>query len=162
MEYYYNYGSSSSSGGFLWWIIWLALFIRAIVCLWKIFKKAWRRWRESLIPIRNAWVLFKISGHKKWFRCLLILPLIWIIISLIFRLIWASWAWWQLLLTVKNALNWLLGLCALLLPLIAVICVSLWLAKRFGKHWTFWLGLLFLSPIFYGILAFDKSSYQKK
>lgn len=160
MEYYYDYGTSSSSIWSLWWILWLALIVWMIVCMWKIFKKAWRKWRESLIPIRNIWVLFKIAGHKNRFRCFFIIPLIWIIVSIIFRLIWNTWAWWQWLITIKNAINWILGLCVTILPLVASILVSLWLAKKFGKHWAFWLGLLLLGPIFYGILAFDKSTYH--
>ncbi len=154
MEYYYDYGTSSYG-----WIIWLALFIRAIVCMWKIFKKAGRKWRESLIPIRNIWVLFKISGHKKWFRWLFIVPLAWIIVSIIFRLLWTTWTW-ESLIVIKNAINWILGMCAILLPLIATILLCLWLSKKFGKHWAFCLWLLFLNPIFYGILAFDDSKYS--
>lgn len=143
-----------------WWILWLALAIWMIVCMWKVFKKAGRKWREALIPIRNVWVLFKIAGYKKWFRYLLLLPLVWILVSLIFRLVWNAWAWGQSLMTIKSAINWLLGICATILPLVASILVSLWLAKKFGKHWAFWLGLLFLSVIFYGILAFDDSKYS--
>ncbi len=158
MEYYYDYGTSSSGWTF-WWIVWLALFIRSIVCLWKIFKKAGRKWRESLIPIRNIWVLFKISGHKKWFRWLFIVPLAWIIVSIIFRLLWTTWTW-ESLIVIKNAINWILGMCAILLPLIATILLCLWLSKKFGKHWAFCLWLLFLNPIFYGILAFDDSKYS--
>lgn len=158
MEYYYDYGTSSSGWAF-WWIVWLALFIRSIVCMWKVFKKAGRKWRESLIPIRNIWVLFKISGHKKWFRWLFIVPLAWIIVSIIFRLLWTTWTW-ESLIVIKNAINWILGICATILPLIAVILLCLWLSKKFGKHWAFCLWLLFLSPIFYGILAFDDSKYN--
>ena len=159
MEYYYDYETSSSGWAF-WWIVWLAFFIRSIVCMWKVFKKAGRKWRESLIPIRNIWVLFKISGHKKWFRWLFIVPLAWIIVSIIFRLIWTTWTWGQSLIVIKNAINWILGICATILPLIAVILLCLWLSKKFGKHWAFCLWLLFLSPIFYGILAFDDSKYN--
>ena len=160
MEYYYDYGTSSSGWAF-WWIVWLALFIRSIVCLWKIFKKAGRKWRESLIPIRNIWVLFKISGHKNRFRCFFIVPLAWIAVSIIFRLLWTAWAW-RSLITIKSLINRILGICAMFLPLIATILLCLWLSKKFGKHWAFCLWLLFLSPIFYGILAFDDSTYTSK
>ena len=55
---------------------------------------------------------------------------------------------------------WLLSL---LLPpvfLVAVIVSYFKVAKNFGKSWRFGLGLWFLNPIFSGILAFDKSTYQ--
>lgn len=160
MEYYYDSSTSSSSIWALWWILRLALTVWMIVCMWKIFKKAGRKWRESLIPIRNIWVLFKIAGHKNRFRCFFIVPIVWIILSVIFRFLWNTWTGWESLMTIKSFINWILGLCATILPLVATVLVSLWLAKKFGKHWAFWLGLLFLSPIFYGILAFDKSTYH--
>ena len=58
--------------------------------------------------------------------------------------------------------RWLLSL--LFPPLFAIILIVTYfdIAKRFGKHWTFGLGLWFLYPIFVGILAFDKSTYTSK
>jgi hypothetical protein len=56
--------------------------------------------------------------------------------------------------------NWFLGILALILPLVANILVQFWLAKKFGKWVGFWFWLLFLNPIFIGILAFDDSTYN--
>lgn len=61
---------------------------------------------------------------------------------------------------VKNIVNRVLGLLALILPLVANILVQFWLAKKFGKWVGFWFWLLFLNPIFIGILAFDDSTYN--
>lgn len=61
---------------------------------------------------------------------------------------------------IRNIINWVLWLLALILPLIANILVQFWLAKRFGKWVGFWFWLLFLNPIFIGILAFDDSTYN--
>ncbi|MFA7298190.1 MAG: DUF5684 domain-containing protein [Candidatus Absconditabacterales bacterium] len=36
------------------------------------------------------------------------------------------------------------------------------IAKRFGKHWTYGLGMLFIKIIFIPILAFDNSKYLGK
>jgi uncharacterized membrane protein YhaH (DUF805 family) len=44
------------------------------------------------------------------------------------------------------------------LVILALVCISL--AKNFGKGAGFGLGLLFLSPIFYPILAFGDARYQ--
>lgn len=158
MEYYYDY-IIYSWGGIFRGVIWLVLFIWATVCMWKIFKKAGRKWRESLIPIRNIWVLFKISGHKKRFRCTFIICLIWFIVSIIFRFLGPTRSL-PLLDIIKSLINLILGICAAFLPIIAIILLCLWLAKNFGKHRAFWLGLLFLSPIFMWILAFDDSKYS--
>ena len=154
MDYYYDY-IKYSWGGIFWLFIWLILFIWATVCMWKIFKKAGRKWREFLIPIRNIWVLLKISGHKKRFRCFFIIWLIWFIVSLIFQCF--SWHFFHV---IEDAINLILGICTTVLLIIAVILLCLWLAKKFGKHRAFWLGLLFLSPIFMWILAFDGSKYS--
>lgn len=61
---------------------------------------------------------------------------------------------------IKKAINWFLGMLALILPLVANILVQFWLAKKFGKWVGFWFWLLFLNPIFIGILAFDDSTYN--
>ena len=61
---------------------------------------------------------------------------------------------------IRNIINWVLWLLALILPLVANILVQFWLAKRFGKWVGFWFWLLFLNPIFIGILAFDDSTYN--
>jgi hypothetical protein len=55
---------------------------------------------------------------------------------------------------------WVLSL--LFPPLFLVVyIVSLFkLPAKFGKHWAWGFGLLFLNPIFIGILAFDKSKYK--
>lgn len=63
---------------------------------------------------------------------------------------------------IKKAINRVLGLLALIFPLIANILVQFWLAKKFGKWVGFWFWLLFLNPIFIGILAFDDSTYNAK
>ena len=61
---------------------------------------------------------------------------------------------------IKNIINRILGLLALILPLVASILAQFWLAKKFGKWVGFWFWLLFLNPIFIGILAFDDSTYN--
>ena len=61
---------------------------------------------------------------------------------------------------IRNIINWVLWLLALILPLVANILVQFWLAKKFGKWVGFWFWLLFLNPIFIGILAFDDSTYN--
>ena len=91
--------------------------------------------------------------------------------------IWLGWAWneewgkglrgaWSYnsqhnsIYVLKSILNWILWLLALILPLIANILVSFWLAKKFGKWVWFGFWLLLLNPIFIWILAFDGSTYN--
>lgn len=145
MPLYLDYGTWSGFGWVLWTIFSLALMVRLIVCMWKVFKKAGRKWRESLIPIWNIWVMFWIAWVQKDFR-LLFAPFIVMLLALILPdfayvivIIWR-----------------ILSLCAF------IVCVALQfkVAKKFWKSGWFWLWLLFLCPIFYGILAFDDSKYS--
>jgi hypothetical protein len=133
------------------------LSIWSVVCMWIIFKKAWRKWWESLIPVWNVYVLFKIAGKKWWFWILLLLPIVWIIVSLI------SWLTlrssdineYSSIYTIRNMCNRILWLLALILPLMAWITLPYWLTKKFGKSNWFYIGMLFLTPIFFWILAFN-------
>ncbi len=58
--------------------------------------------------------------------------------------------------------RWALSL--LFPPLLGVITIinAFNIAKKFWKHWTFGLGLIFFELIFVAILAFDKSKYQSE
>jgi len=61
----------------------------------------------------------------------------------------AGMSWW-----------WVLSLLIAPVFVIAFIVSLFKIAKNFGRHWTFALGLWFLNPIFIWILAFGKSSYH--
>lgn len=150
MEYYYDYGTSSSFGWIFWWVLWLALTVWMIVCMWKVFKKAGRKWRESLIPIRNVWVLFKIAGKTPRFRVLVAVP----VLSLLFSLLQ-----WVLPSFIGSAIARILWL-AWIVCLIATITIWFWLSKKFNKARWFAVWLLLLSPIFLWVLAFDDSKYS--
>ena len=144
-------------------IIYLIIRLFNIICLWIIFKKAGRKWRESIIPIWDIYVLCKIAWKKKRFWIFMILPIIWIlwfIISVVFYLIWASE--WSLAIVIKNFLNWTLGvasLIGLIINLVFTFILPFHLAKKFGKTQWFGVWLLFLTPIFLWILAFWKAEY---
>ena len=136
-----------------------------IVSMWIVFKKAWRKWRESIVPVRNIFVLFKIIWKKNWFY-FLILPFIIILLSLSSRILsFFNWLHWNTNLfyvfndTIYALLN-LLYPFALILSLVFLILANLRLAKKFWKSAWFWLWLLFLFPIFLWILAFGNSKFE--
>lgn len=64
-------------------IIWILCFIWLIICLAKIFKKAWKSWWFSLIPFYNLYIYFKIAGKVKWFWIPLIFLIIWFITAVL-------------------------------------------------------------------------------
>lgn len=154
----YDYGTSLGFGWTSWWILWWVLAIWMIVCMRIVFKKAWRKWRESLIPIRNIWVLFKIAWKKNWFWFIFWPWIAWFIISICAYIIgishWNS-LWW----TILNAINRVLGVISFIGCILFVIMLFK-LAKKFWKSVWFGLWLWLLSPIFLWILAFDNSKYS--
>lgn len=63
-------------------------------------------------------------------------------------------------------IGWLSGRWALSIlfpPLFLIVMIINYfkIAEKFGKHWTFGLGILFIKIIFIPILAFDKSKYME-
>lgn len=60
----------------LFFIVLLACFLFWIICLRKIFKKAWLPWRGSLIPVYREYLWFKmIWRNGRWTATLLSLPM---------------------------------------------------------------------------------------
>ena len=55
----------------LWWGIWLLF---TLICLWRVFNKAWRHWWASIIPFYNVYVWFKIAWMSWWWVLSLIFP----------------------------------------------------------------------------------------
>lgn len=140
----------------------IAVWIWTIVCMWIIFNKTWRKWWESIIPVWNVYVLFKIAGKKWWFRSLLLVPVLWILVSILFWITMQSWDVneYSSLYAIKNVANWILWMLALIVPLMAWITMSYWLTKKFGQSNRFCVGILFLTPIFFWILAFSDAKYE--
>ncbi len=115
-EYSYNYDMASMPMGY--WFICLIFEVFMIVCMWKMFEKAGEPGWAAIVPLYNAYVMFKIAWGNGWKFLLLLIP----IANIVF---------------------------AIMLPFK--------LAKAFGKSSGFGAGLLFLSVVFYPILAFDNS-----
>ena len=131
-----------------------ALSIWSIVCMWIIFKKAWREWWESLIPIWNIYILFKIAGKTSYFWVLVALPILMIIY---YALSWTILSW-------DNSLIQIFGIvlsgCYFIIPLICWLELPYWLTKKFEQSNWFYIGMLFLTPIFFWILAFGDAKYE--
>ena len=129
-------------------------FVWAIICLWRIFLKAWRKWWEALIPARHIYVLFKISKRvNPWFWILLSLPVIsyWLAFLLAISIFTLNWG-------LSEILYWIINFVGILA--VAIYTIMLYgLTLAFWKTKWFMLWLFFFWPIFFWILAFDKSTY---
>ncbi len=95
-----------------------------------------------LLIVASMWKIFVKAGKPGWAA---IVPIYNLIVLLEIS---GKPVWWFLLMLIPFV-N---------LVILALVCISL--AKNFGKGAGFGLGLLFLSPIFYPMLAFGDARYQ--
>jgi Family of unknown function (DUF5684) len=95
-----------------------------------------------LLLVASMWKVFQKAGEPGWAA---IVPLYNIVVLL---KIAGKPAWWFLLFLIPGV------------NFIIAIIVTLALAKNFGKSAGFGLGLIFLSPIFYPMLAWGDSTYS--
>lgn len=79
-DYYYSSSSSNPTAA----IIALVVAVITIVALWKVYKKAGYEGWETLIPIYNLVIMFKIAGLSPWNILLLFVPFV--NIYIVFRL----------------------------------------------------------------------------
>jgi len=142
----------------------LVFCIWAIICLWRIFVKAWEKWWKSLIPFYNVYIQCKIVGKPKWFWWLMLLPIIGIIRTIVSIVFW--------ILNVNNVnfmpelkagINWVLwfsSVIAIIITIVFAILTQIRLWKAFWKSAWFCVWLVFLNFIFAGVIAFDDSKYS--
>ena len=95
-----------------------------------------------LLIVASMWKIFVKAGKPGWAA---IVPIYNLIVLLEIS---GKPVWWFLLMLIPFV-N---------IVILAMVCIAL--AKNFGKGAGFGLGLLFLSPIFYPILAFGDARYQ--
>lgn len=125
----------------------------------KVFQKAWQKWRYSLIPWRNLYVLFKISSHVI-FRIIFL----WICFLILFFFLFWDNIQWSAFERSGGCCAHLPGINALLwISLISFILILLFqvysLARKFG--WKIFTSILFalFFPIWVRILAFGNYEY---
>ena len=118
-----------------------AIVILLVVALWKIFEKAGEQGWKSLIPVYSSYMIYKIAWDARAFWVAIVLGLL------------------SSFLMGIPLIGPVLGIVgSLIAGLIEIVC-SVKLAKAFGHSGWFAVGLIFLSPVFILILAFDKSEY---
>ena len=139
-------------------------YILTVIATWKIFKKAGEPGWKCLIPIYNYYIMYKIVGMKNWFWWMLA-------ITICASIMFAAAGYNPYTMTEDQLAHYDYGanpmvVIALLVVFVASIYVSIVLAwrtsKAFGHGAGYFIGLLFLQPIFWLILGFDSSKYNKK
>ena len=142
----------------------IVFYIITVIATWKIFKKAGEPGWKCLIPIYNYYIMYKIVGMKNWFW--------WMIgISICAGIMFAVDGYNPYVMTDEQIANFNYGahpmtLIATIMLCVVAIYVSVVYAWRtskvFGHGVGYFIGLLFFQPIFWLILGFDNSKYDKK
>ena len=143
----------------------LAMWVISVIATWKIFKKAGEPGWKAIIPIYNIYMLYKIVGMKMWFWILICTGILLSIImgvdgtAGVFSMTNAQLAafnWNDHMLTVVTLVIY----CIFALGVDIYYCIRT--SKSFNHGGLFATGLFFFQPIFWLILGFGKSKYNKK
>lgn len=80
-----DYGFSDGYGagiGVVGWLIYIAVIVFYIFCMWKIFVKAGKPGWAAIIPIYNTLVMLEIIGRPWWYLLLMLVPVVNIVIGI--------------------------------------------------------------------------------
>ena len=147
-------------------VIALIFAVIGIIGLWKVFVKAGEKGWKAIIPIYNAYILFKIAGKKFLKYAILCI----IMCVCYFLMMFGSVGTLMGAVGGNSDVAGGMGILTLIAS-IGVIVTGIWiivlqakmcagLSRKFGHGNGFAAGLFFLAPIFYCILGFNGDTYQ--
>lgn len=134
-------------------VIGIAWYILQVIAYWKIFVKAGKPGWHSIIPFLNNWDEVDLSWSRTMAWVVTCLSIVGCVLSVIISNQQAQGV------QISGALNTLSIVVALIAIVLSIIS-EYKLAKAFGKGIGFFLGLVFLNPIFKLILGFGDAQYQ--
>lgn len=146
-------GAIAATLGIFAVVIGVAWYILQVIAYWKIFVKAGKPGWHSIIPFLNEWDRTDLSWNR---------TMAWVMIgcmilgSILYSAGTTVDADGQTVTTFIGTLGSILSLVGAVIALIS----EYKLAKAFGKGFGFFLGLVFLNPIFKMILGFGDAQYQ--
>lgn len=146
-------GAIAATLGIFAVVIGVAWYILQVIAYWKIFVKAGKPGWHSIIPFLNEWDRTDLSWNR---------TMAWVMIgcmilgSILYSAGTTVDADGQTVTTFIGNLGSILSLVGAVIALIS----EYKLAKAFGKGFGFFLGLVFLNPIFKMILGFGDAQYQ--
>lgn len=143
----------------------LAITVFVIVCMWMIFEKLGIEGWKCLIPFYNAYVLFKRIYSTPAFFVSLVASVVMICSTI--ALATTAFAGLAGLLDIFGTFREI-TVGSVLIPVILIfiaaivllvleVMLNIKLSQVFGKSGAYAVGLIFLTPIFLGILAFDSN-----
>ena len=141
----------------------IIFYILTVIASWKILEKAGEPGWKALIPIYNVYILYKIVGMKNWFWSAIVISIVasFIITALGYN---TNMTAEQFAAIEPTKLTFIYIIT--ILEVVYFIVMSAVYASRtsraFGHGTGFAIGLFFLTNIFWLILGFGKSKYNKK
>lgn len=149
----------TGAGLLTFFLLVIAFYVLVVIASWKIFEKAGEKGWKALIPVYNAYILYKIVGMSTWFWVCLAVAIIAEVVSMV------STGNTTQEITTETQLSPVVVLTVCvesILFLIVEVMYAIRTAKAFGKGGGFAVGLFFLPNIFWLILGFGKAKYNKK
>ena len=143
-------------------LIWYVLLV---IASWKIFKKAGEPGWKAIIPIYNLYIMYKIVNMKGWFWGLLGLSVLAYIITGTAGLNVSVYTLNSDVFMYNYNMNPLLVIAMVAICILSIIIDVMYAyrtSKVFGHGIGYTIGLIFLPNIFWLILGFGKSKYDKK
>ena len=131
----------------------IAWYLLQVIAYWRIFTKAGRPGWHSIIPILNEWDRTDLSWNRTMAWVMLACMILAGICSAFGTSVNSDGV------VYRNALGTIGYIISIAGAILAIIS-EYKLAKAFGKGFGFFLGLLFLNPIFKLILGFGDAQYQ--
>ncbi len=138
-------------------------YILFIIAYWKILVKAGEKGWKALIPIYNVYLMYKIVNMKSWFWYLIGISICAEIMMAVDGYPYGVTAEQMSTLSITAHPMTVIALVGVsIITLIATIIYVYRTSKVFGHGIGFAIGLFFLPFIFWLILAFGNSKYDKK
>ena len=146
-------GALMATMGIFTIVLIVAWYILQVVAYWRIFQKAGRPGWHSIIPFLNEWDRTDMSWNRTMAWVMIACMILGSVLYYNGTTINADGQ------TVHTTIGTIGSVLSLVGAIIAIVS-EYKLAKAFGKGFGFFLGLLFLNPIFKLILGFGDAQYQ--
>ena len=132
----------------------ILVFLFTLVCRWRIFKKMGLRPWLSLIPVVREYKIFK--------RCWKAWPFVlFAVLAAVFGSVVQTTAYMDINLPIPPFIKSNFMVLAIICLMIITVMMYKHLAFVFGHDIVYVMGLLFLNPIFLGLLAFSKNTFHE-
>ena len=126
----------------------IVLYVLFVIAEWKILTKAGEKGWKSLIPVYNVYISHHIVGMSHiWF----ILEVVTWIIEVILELVNGLPSWTALV----------FGIFTAVFTLVSELIHILKMCSCFGKGTAFKIGMILIPDLFFLIIAYGRSEYQK-